>query len=346
MMPRYNMGQVLQILGRYYEAALLFQEAEAIEPNPARSNVRLGSLAADRRDHDQAARHYRIALAADPELPEAHHGLGLALLEQGRLDAAEFSLREALRIKPRQAAPWIVLARLQTERGDFDRACQSARTALGIDPKCADAYTLLANIVKGRLPDAEIEAMRAALDLKYLDDRTRARLNFSLAGVLDARRLYSRAAALFTVANALDSTAWSARGLGYEPDRHSYFIDRIIATFGPQCFLRGHAWGHPDPRPIFIVGLPRSGTTLTEQVLASHAKIHGAGELPDVQIVFESLPEFVGRPLDDPFTALSAVGPAAARVAARHILTALTNWLRRQPRTSSIRCPTISTTSG
>ncbi len=134
----------------------------------------------------------------------------MALLEAGQLDESELALLEAIRIKPTQAAPLVALGRLQAERGDFDLACQSARTALALRPKFADAYCLLANILRGRLPDTDIQAMQGLLDQKYLEDRVRARLHFSLAGVLDARGFYSGAVPLLTVANALQSSAWAA----------------------------------------------------------------------------------------------------------------------------------------
>ncbi len=320
VMPRYNMGQLLQTLGQYGEAARCYEEAEALEPNRARFHANCGGLAAEREAHDEAARHYRLALAADPESAEAHYGLGLALLELGQLDESEVALREAIRIKPTQAAPLVALGRLQSERGDFDPACQSARTALALRPKFADAYCLLANILRGRLPDTDIQVMQGLLDQKYLEDRVRARLHFSLAGVLDARGFYSVAVPLLMVANALQSSAWAARGRIYDPDRHSSFIDQLIAAFTPELLARGRRWGDPDPWPVFIVGLPRSGTTLVEQILASHPQVHGAGELSDVQHIFQGLPKVVGWPFDDPFSALNALGPVTAKVAARWYL--------------------------
>jgi tetratricopeptide (TPR) repeat protein len=320
VMPRYNMGQVLQEMGLFDEAVRLFQEADAIEPHPARFHARMGSLATDRGDYALAEWHYRRALAADPGSDEAHHGLGLALLEQGQHDAAEAALREALRIAPRRAAAWVALGRLQAERGAIDQSCQSARTALAIQPKFADAHSLLATNLKGRLADAELAAMDALRDEKYLEARARARLYFALAGAVDGRGDYPRAARLLKTANALDAAAWSLRGSTYEPDRHREFVDRVIAAFRPDRLARDGPWGDPDPRPIFVVGLPRSGTTLTEQILASHPQIHGAGELSDVQSVFESLPEFVGRPWEDAFAALEALDRRAAHRAARRYL--------------------------
>jgi hypothetical protein len=293
---------------------------KAVGPNPARYHANRGSLAVEREDYDEAARQYRFALAADPGSAEAHHGLGLALLETCRHEAAEVSLCEAIRLKPSQAASWVALARLQSERGDFDASCRSARTALTLRPKLADAYVHLGNILKGRLPDEELREMQRLLDQKYLDPCVRARLHFSLAAVLDTRGAHAEAAALLAVANPLQSAAWAARGRTYDPDQYSRFIDRVIAAFAPEVFARRPHWGDPDPRPVFIVGLPRSGTTLTEQILASHPEVHGAGELPDVHRIFHGLAEVIGRPSDDPFAAFQVLGRPASQVSARRYL--------------------------
>jgi tetratricopeptide (TPR) repeat protein len=320
VMPRLNLGRLLQECGRYEAAAGLYAEANALEPNPARYHANCGSLAAEREDHDGAARHYRLALGADPDSAEAHHGLGSALLETGQLDAAEVALRAAIRVRPAQVASWVALARLQGERGDFDAACRTARSALDLRPRWADAYCVLANQLRGRLPDADIEAMRGLLDQNDPDDRRRAHLQFALASVLDARGLHSQAAALLEDANARQAAAWAARGQGYDPDEHTRFVDRVIGAFTPELLARGRSWGDPDSRPVFVVGLPRSGTTLIEQILDSHPAVHGAGELPDVRRIFLGLPEVVGRPGSDPFAALHALGPASAQSAARRYL--------------------------
>ncbi len=326
VLPRHNMGQLLQERGQFQEAARYYEEAEAIEPDPARFHANCGSLSTERGDYNEAARHYRLALAVDAASAEAHHGLGMALLEGGRLDAAEVAFREAIRIKPIQAVSWLALGRLQSARGDFDLSCLSARTALALRPNFADAYCLLASILRGRLPDPEFQVMQRILEQKCLNVRDRARLHFFLAAVLEDRGSHSEAAALLEVANSRQAADWTARGRPYDPDEHSLFIDRVIAAFTPDFVAGGHQWGDSDRRPVFIVGLPRSGTTLTEQILASHPEIHGAGELPDVQLMFHRLPEIVGRPGSDPFAALNALGPAATKVAARGYLDQMETW--------------------
>jgi tetratricopeptide (TPR) repeat protein len=317
VMPRLNWGRLLQECGRCEEAAGFYAEAEALEPNPARFHANCGGLAAEREDHDEAVRQYRLAVGADPASAEAHHGLGLALLETGQSDAAEIALRAAIRLKPAQAASWVALARLQCERGEVESAGRSARTALSLRPRWSEAYCALANQLRGRLPDADIQAMRGLLDRNDPDDRRRARLQFALASVLGARGLHAQAAALLEGANARQAAARASRGQRYDPDEHTRFIDRLIDAFNPELLARGRSWGDPDPRPVFIVGLPRSGTTLIEQILASHPAVHGAGELPDLRRIFDGLPGLVGRHGGDPLAALHAVGPDSARSAAR-----------------------------
>jgi tetratricopeptide (TPR) repeat protein len=318
--PRLNIARLIQNRGQYDEAAALYEEAQALEPDPAQYHENLGGLAACRGRFDEAARHFRQAVEHDPSFAGAHLGLGRAVLEQGRLDEAEPCLREALRLDPSQSDALVALARLQAERGDFDLSCRSARAALALRPGLSDAYCQLSINLKGRMPDDEIEAMRGLLGHRYLPEANRGSLSFGLAAVLDARGLRHEAAELFEAGNARIAAARAARGEMYDPDRYTDHIARLIATFS-EGFLAGRrGWGDPDPRPVFVVGFPRSGTTLTEQILAAHPEVHGAGELPDVYQILESLPEVVGRPLVDPFEALGSLDPETTRSAARRYL--------------------------
>jgi len=319
-MPCHNIGKLLQQRGRYDEAAYWFEQSQVPKHDPARYHANYGSLWAAREQYDESARCYRLALVHAPDSAEAHQGLGDALLEQGRLDEAETCFREVMRLDPSRPSPWVSLARLLAERGQFELSCQAARQALARRPNLTDAYIQLARNLKGRLPVTDVQAMEGMLNQTYLPDDSRSLLLFGLAGILDEQGEYNQAAARLETANALQASARAARGQLDQPDQHSRFIDRIIAAFTPDLIARGHGWGEPDPRPVFVVGLPRSGTTLIEQILASHPKVHGMGELPDVRRVFQSLPELVGRPSADPCDALIALDPISARAASHRYL--------------------------
>ena len=322
-LPYHYMGEHFQERGEYEQAARFYASARAREPKEGRFHADLGSLAMARGQHEEAAQYYRTALECNPRVAEFHLGLGLAILELGRLDQAEPSFREALSIDPFNPAGWCALARLQAVRGDFDLSCRSARSALAIRPGLPDAYWRLASNLKGDLPDADVQAIEGLLEDRSLTDGERALLHFGLAFVFDAQGLYSRAAARLEKANALQGFAKAARGEIYDAHRHSGFIDRTIAAFKPEFIARGRGSGDPDPRPVFVVGLPRTGTTLVEQILASHPRVHGAGELQELHRLFVELPQLLGRPSADPFDALAALTPDTAKTVAKVYLDAL-----------------------
>jgi hypothetical protein len=128
-----------------------------------------------------------------------------------------------------------------------------------------------------------------------LGERPRGRLLFGLAHVLDARGDYARAAECLREANALSVKmvgGWQA----YEPGADEPFTDGLIAVFGAEFFARMAGLGLETRRPVFVFGLPRSGTTLIEQILSSHPLVHGAGELRLAQRSFHALPAITGRP--------------------------------------------------
>ncbi len=96
-------------------------------------------------------------------------------------------------------------------------------------------------------------------------------------------------------ANALQKSDFEQQGKTYDPEAHRAFVDRLLNAFDRDHFARVRGFGLPTRRPVFVVGLPRSGTTLVEQVLSSHHRVFGAGELRLVHDVFEELPEVCGR---------------------------------------------------
>jgi tetratricopeptide (TPR) repeat protein len=318
-----NIGELLQQAGRFDEALALYEKARAVDPDDPRLHISFGSLARARDQHERAIESYERAVDLDPVSAEARHGLGMAFLDQGHLDRAEEAFREALRLNPANAMSHSAVARVQAERGDLEESCASARRALASRPNLAEAYNRLAANLKGRLPEAEVLAIKRLIDHKSLPETARALLRFGLAAVYDARGQFHDAAVLLEEANRLQGVAKAGRGPAFDPEHHSGLVDRFIATFTPLAIARTAGWVEPDVRPVFVVGLPRSGTTLVEQILASHCQIHGAGELHLAHGVFQGLPRLVGRPSLDAFAAFAALEPKSAQAASRQYLEGL-----------------------
>jgi hypothetical protein len=182
---------------------------------------------------------------------------------------------------------------LRVKLNDLKGAEDSFRTSLRYDPNGVGAWEKLATLLRRTLPDDDLEAMRRLVAMPSLPKDRRAGLHFGLAQVLDARKLYAEAAEHLLHANALAQEVWRERGENYDPVKHSAFVNEIMATCTPAFFHRLRGLGLHSELPIFILGLPRSGTTLIEQILASHSQVFGGGELSCTQADFKSLPEIM-----------------------------------------------------
>jgi tetratricopeptide (TPR) repeat protein len=284
-----NMGQALQEENSLDDARAWYQRALQLEPSSARIHTNAASLLAEQEKYDDALTVYRRALELDPTYAEAHCGVGGIHHEQGQFEQAQTHYREALRHMPDLPAAHCALGTVREELGDFKDAERCWRTALQYDARLAGAYSALATLLRGKLPDEDLAGMHKLLADPDLHDGRRSALHFGLAQVLDARGAYDEAAASLRQANALALAGARKRGFGYDPEAHTRFVTRMMAVCSPAFFERTRDIGVDSERPIFIVGLPRSGTTLTEQVLASHSQVFGAGEQRLAREDFEAL---------------------------------------------------------
>jgi tetratricopeptide (TPR) repeat protein len=275
-----NMGQALQEQGQLDDALVWYQRGLEVEPTLARLHGNLGSALAEQERYAEAITCYETALRFDPNDAEAHNGLGWIWHEQARYEDAQERYHSAMRLKPDFAPAHCNLGAVREELSDFAEAERCFREALLHDPGQAGAWNQLAALLRGKLPDTDLAAMRRLLADPGLTDARRAALHFGLAQVLDSRKDYAEAGEHLCRANSLALVEWRKRGQGYDPALHNKFVDQLVATFSSTFFARVRAWGVETERPIFIVGLPRSGTTLVEQILARHSQVFGAGELP------------------------------------------------------------------
>jgi tetratricopeptide (TPR) repeat protein len=314
-----NIGQAVQEEGKLDDAVTWYQKGLQLEPVSARIHCNLGSVLEEQEKHADALAAYRHALELDPDYAEAHHGLGTVLHDQGHFHEAMTQYREALRRKPDFAAALGSLGTVLEELGEFDEAVKCMREALRHDPNHAGAYGQLATTLRAKLPEADRTAMLRQLADPQLSPGKRLALHFGLAQVLDAQGEYEQAAEHLRQANALRQAEWQKRGQGYDAAEHARFVDDLLATYTPAFFEGVRGFGLETERPVFIVGVPRSGTTLIEQILASHSQVFGAGELRYVRDTFEALPRVMNREAT-PLECVRALDRATAESLARQHL--------------------------
>jgi tetratricopeptide (TPR) repeat protein len=314
-----NMGQALQEEGHLHDAVAWYQEALRRDSNAVRIICNHASALGEQENYEAAVASFRKALQLSPEYAEAHNGLGFVLHEQGKFPEAVAEYREVLRLKPDFANGYCNLGNILEELGSFDEALAAFREALQHDPNHAGAYALLATMLRGRLPPEDQSAMRRLLDRPQMAPAKRLALHFGIAHVLDASGSYAEAAEHLRQGNGLCLSLWDKQGKSYDPEAHTRLVTDLIGAFTPEFFARVRGLGLDSEAPVFIVGLPRSGTTLTEQILASHPQVHGAGELNFARDGLEALPRIQGRNVT-PVEALAGLSVADIRLLGRRHL--------------------------
>jgi tetratricopeptide (TPR) repeat protein len=311
-----NLGNALKEQGKLDKALLCYRRALELKPDYAEAHNNLGVVLNEQGKLDEALACYRRALELKPDYAGAHSNLGAALNDQGKLEEAMACYRRALELNPDYAEAHGNLGVALEEIGDLQGAEESFRTALGHNSRFAFAHYKLAELLGGKLPQNDLAAQRRLLEEIDLTDAQRLLLHFGLAQVLDRRGEYAEAAGHLERANALQLSEWRNCGREYEPKEHDLFITRMIGVSTPDFFERVRGFGLESQLPVFVVGLPRSGTTLIEQILASHSQVFGAGEL---KLASDALSALGGQGADRVEGLRRLDRQTADRLASRHL---------------------------
>ncbi len=311
-----NLGNALKDQGKLDEAVACCRRALKLRPDYAEAHGNLGNALKDQGKLDEAVACYHRALELKADFAEAHNNLGAALNEQGKLDQAIACYQRALKLKPDHAEAQANLGSALEEIGDLQGAEDCFRAALRDHSRFTFAYYKLAELLGGKLPQQDLAAQRRLLEETELTDAQRLWLHFGLAQVLDARGEYDEAAEHLDRGNALQLSEWRNCGREYDPKEHELLITRMIGVSTPDFFERVRGFGSESQLPVFIVGLPRSGTTLIEQILASHSQVFGAGE---VTLARDTMASLGGQGADF----IEGLGrldrETASRLASRHL---------------------------
>ncbi len=321
-----NIAQARQQEGRLDDAVMRYQQALEIEPHNVRFHSWLASALIDQERFDEAESRIQIALNIDPDRVEPHLVRGSSYEEQERFEDALGCYQEALRRDPNSAAALVRLGHVQQSLGRKEPSREAFRSALQINPLAAGAYCGLAVHFKDEINAAEQHTMQRLLDSIGLPDTQRAALHCGLAHLLDRRHEFEAASRHMNRSNELQVAEQRRTGRTYHPDGHRRLVDDLTTAFSGSYFDQPGflSKGLQDQTPVFIVGMPRSGTTLTEQILASHPEIHGAGELLLAGQSWNSLGGRIGDDLT-PVETVSAFGAtdpywqAVRQIAGRHL---------------------------
>jgi tetratricopeptide (TPR) repeat protein len=341
--------------GRVAEAEHLLRPHLRRVPDDAAALVMLADIGARMGVFAEAETLLRKALALAPAFPETRLALSNVLFHQNRPDEALAVLDELLGREPTHVAAIVAKATLLGQIGDYERAVATYAAALpGIDdpdlwlgygnvlktvgrladsiaayrralahrPDLGEAWWSLANLKTVRLDETETASLEAMLDAGIASDDNRLHIHFALGKALEDQGRYEASFRHYSEGNRI-----RRKSLNYDADVTSDAVERMRALFTPKFLSARRGQGCGEADPIFIVGMPRAGSTLIEQILSSHSRVEGTSELPYIPALIQRLlaerwqhadaayPELMARLDAD---ALRALGEAYLRAARAH----------------------------
>ena len=270
-----NLGNTLKELGKLDEALTSLRQAIALKPDYAEANNNLGVTLQELGRLDEAEASYTQAIVLKPDYAAAHSNLGATLQELGRLDEAEASYTQAIASKPDYAKAHYNLGNMFNEVGRLDEAEASYKQAIALKPDYAEAHRMLASMKKFDAQDEQYSIMLGLYLDESIDENQRCHINFGLAKACEDLGDFEQAYTHYGQGNVLRKKL-----LNYDINQDVELFRKIKTNYPliEQSSLTSEKFSE-NLIPIFIVGMPRSGTTLVEQIISSHSKVTGAGEL-------------------------------------------------------------------
>ncbi len=334
--PRYTdayfrLGIALEKLGNMGEAIAAYDRATKLLPSLTEAWFRAGALAYTLGHRDQAIGCFRRAATTGDRNSFSRLGKARALLTEDRNQEAEQVLRETLVADPRNAMAYDLLGNLLSEFGRFGEARACFERAIAIAPLLAGSYYDLVRcrpVTSNNDDDGLLQRMQAALATPGLEAAQRLRLHLAIGKAAEDLGDFALAMQHFDAADAV------RRGTApFDSAAFSTEIDRLIARCTPEWIARAPELGSSDATPVLIIGMPRSGTTLVEQIVSMHPEVGAGGELhfwnergatwhrsgaDGNETAFASteyqVSEFLAKAAADYLGVLRAIAPKAARV--------------------------------
>jgi tetratricopeptide (TPR) repeat protein len=296
-----------------------YSQAVGLAPEWAEGHGRLAELLEATGDVEGAIESFRRAAAAAPETPAGRLNAVRALTLEGKYREAEAQLRQAIVLDPASDLLHKALGDALSKQGRFEEAIEACDRALAINPLQVPAHLIAVQARKCTQADRpRLGRMLSALGEASLDDEDRLFLHYAIGKMLDDLGEYREAMQHFDQANGI-----RRRNASFDRELFSGHVDWVIRRFTPAFFTAHADFAVDDETPLLIVGMPRSGTTLVEQILSSHPQIAGGGELVfwtrraaswGVSSASYLTPASARDLAGDYLAMLRRIGPSAARV--------------------------------
>jgi tetratricopeptide (TPR) repeat protein len=264
-------------LGRYEDSETLLERCLELAPGFTAARHNYAVVLHRQNKAAEAIAQADQLLAGDPRNPSYRNLKAAALVRIGEYDQAIEAYEGVLKTHPVQPAGWMSYGHALKTVGRTEDSIAAYRTSLEQAPRLGEAWWSLANLKTFRFSDADVAAMRGQLERSDLSEEDRFHLHFALGKALEDAGDFEGSFEHYRQGNALRRA-----GVDYDPEETSGHVRRSKALFTREFFTEREGCGSQAPDPIFIVGLPRAGSTLVEQILSSHSQVEGTMELPDI----------------------------------------------------------------
>ena len=271
---------------RNEDASALLERCLELAPDFAAARYRLVSSLYLQNRLQEAIPHIDMLLERDPKNPQFRTMKASLLGQMGEDKDALALFEELVNEYPRHPASWISYGHALKGAGKQDEGVNAYRKAIELLPQLGGGYWSLANLKTFKFNDNDIKEMQGQLERGDLRVEARVQFFFSLGKAYEDKKDYESAFENYQKGNAL----WRST-VEYDADKTHAFVEACKEVFTPELFEHCRGFGHQARDPIFVVGLPRAGSTLLEQILSSHSQIEGTMELPDITSLARHLNE-------------------------------------------------------
>ncbi|HPW13829.1 MAG TPA: tetratricopeptide repeat protein, partial [Thermomonas sp.] len=278
-------------IGRNEQAIELLQRCLELAPGFAMARHHYALMLDRGNRHQDALVEIDALLVDDPDNPALRNLKAVVLGKLGDYGDAIALYESILRERPKDARVWMSLGHALKTEGKTERAISAYRRALELDPGFGSAWWSLANLKTVRFDARDIAAMQAQLQRDGLADEQRLQVHFALGKALEDAGDHAASFAHYAQGNALRRAQ-----LPYDAAQNSQRRQRAQSVYTPAFFRERVGSGDPDQAPVFIVGMPRAGSTLVEQILSSHPQVEATMELPDLIAIVRDLRARSPRP--------------------------------------------------